>query len=170
MSDPYLGEIRMFGGNFPPLDWAFCNGTALVISQNESLYSLIGMNYGGDGAGHFNLPDLQGRIPIGMSTNTYPIAFIGGAEKVTLTSLNIPSHTHPVNALSAPSSQTSPEKSLWASSPSGAYSSGSSNVAMNSQDVLPAGLSSPQGHWNMMPYLTVSFIICIANGIYPYRG
>jgi microcystin-dependent protein len=169
MSDPYLGEIRMFGGNFAPEDWALCNGQTLSISQYNTLYSLIGTTYGGDGVVNFKLPDLQGRIPVCMSSS-YPIGQKAGLEKVTLTEAQMPAHTHAVNAVSATSNQTSPEKSLWASSTIGAFSSGSANVAMNSQNVLPANTGTPQGHWNLMPYLTVSFIICIENGIFPPRG
>src|SRR6187399_2808571 len=94
MSDPYVGEIRMFGGNFPPMGWAFCDGSILSIAENDVLFSLIGTTYGGDGQTTFALPDLRGRIPIHQG-NGFILAETGGAEEITLTVSQIPAHTHP---------------------------------------------------------------------------
>src|SRR5881394_307932 len=99
MSNPYIGEIRMFGGNFAPNGWAFCDGSLIAISENDALFNLIGTTYGGDGQNTFALPDLRGRIPVhqgqgpGISQN-YTIGEVAGVENVTLTTQQIPSHNH----------------------------------------------------------------------------
>jgi len=98
MSDPYVGEIRMFGGNFAPAGWSFCDGSSLSISENEVLYQLIGTTYGGDGQSTFNVPDLRGRVPVHQGTGAggnYQTGQTGGAEQVTLTSQQLPVHNHP---------------------------------------------------------------------------
>src|SRR5579859_1593935 len=102
MSDPYVGEIRMFGGNFAPAGWAFCAGQLMPISQNDTLFNLIGTTYGGDGQSTFGIPDLQGRIPLHMGTSTtgtsYQIGQAAGVEQVTLTQQQIPQHNHLLSA------------------------------------------------------------------------
>src|SRR3569623_43027 len=111
MSQPYVGEIRMFAGNFPPNGWMFCDGSPLAISENEVLFQLIGTTYGGDGESTFNLPNLQSRVPIHMGTGpsgtTYQIGEMAGVEEVTLSTQQIPSHNHPVLA-SASAEVTNP--------------------------------------------------------------
>src|SRR5580765_7073565 len=97
MAQPYVGEIRMFAGNFPPVGWMFCDGQLLAISENETLFQLIGTTYGGDGESTFALPDLRGRVPIHQG-NGFILAETGGAEEITLTVNQIPAHTHPLLA------------------------------------------------------------------------
>src|ERR1043166_9723068 len=113
MSQPFVGEIRLFAGNFPPAGWAFCNGASQAISENETLFNLIGTTYGGDGQNTFNLPDLQSRVPIHQGTNpgtgtNYTLGQLGGVETVTLTTQQIPSHTHTFVASGASGSAFSP--------------------------------------------------------------
>ncbi|NES22538.1 MAG: phage tail protein, partial [Symploca sp. SIO3E6] len=113
MSDPFIGEIRMFAGNFNPVGWAICNGAQMSISQNEALFSLLGTTYGGDGRTTFNLPDFRGRVPIhtgeGPGLTNRPIGSQGGEEKVTLTVNNLAKHTHAWQASTATVSQSTPE-------------------------------------------------------------
>lgn len=168
MSEPYLGEIRMFAGNFPPAGWALCNGQSMAISQNEALFALLGTTYGGDGINTFALPDLRGRLPIHQSAN-YPLASFGGSETVTLTTLQMPNHTHVAYATTEPGSVQSPADGIWAGAP--IYSSGKDSdgnpitpVQMNPQAVSATGGSQP--HDNMMPSLTLSFIIAL-QGVIP---
>ena len=123
MGQPYIGEIRMFAGNFAPVDWAFCDGSTQAISQNDTLFTLIGTTYGGDGQNTFNLPDLRGRLPVhmgqGVGLNNYIIGEITGSENVTLTYNQLPYHNHALAAESAGGTAA-------VSSPSGAYVAGGS--------------------------------------------
>jgi microcystin-dependent protein len=116
MAQPYVGEIRMFAGNFPPVGWMFCEGQPLPISENETLFQLIGTMYGGDGQSTFELPDLQGRIPIHMGTGpdgiTYQMAEAAGTESVTLTTQQIPTHTHPLTVSGQAGSTTNPDGAM----------------------------------------------------------
>ncbi|WP_312110760.1 phage tail protein [Brevibacillus reuszeri] len=165
MSDAYLGEIRMFGGNYAPQGWALCNGQLLNISENEALYSLLGTTYGGDGRTTFGLPDLRGRIPVHRSS-TIPYGSNAGVESVTVTSANLPAHTHLANASMDGGTLTSPNNAVWATSSLKNYSDGTSGspVQMNVQSVSYVGGNQP--HDNMMPSLTISFIISLY-GAYP---
>lgn len=164
MAQPYVGEIRMFAGNFAPAGWMFCEGQLLPISETEALFQLIGTTYGGDGQSTFALPDLRGRIPIHQG-NGFTMGETGGAEEVTLTVSQIPAHTHPVQAQSGPGDTNKPENAVWAKSN---YYQFSDQVGMlkgmNSALVSPSGGSQP--HSNMMPYLCVDFIISLF-GIFP---
>ncbi|UFJ39582.1 tail fiber protein [Brevibacillus humidisoli] len=170
MSDAYVGEIRMFAGNFAPLGWAFCDGQLLSISENSTLFSLIGTTYGGDGETTFALPDLRGRIPLHAGTNpttgtAYPLGQKGGVETVTLTVDQLPAHTHQVAA----QSQEVAEKStvsgaVWAPSSVQQYSTSGPTGTMSASAVATAGGSQP--HDNMMPAQCISFIISLW-GIYP---
>ena len=169
MAQPYVGEIRMFGGNFAPAGWMFCNGQLLPISENETLFQLIGTTYGGDGQATFALPNLQSRIPIHMGTgsglSSYQLAEMGGTEQVTLTTNQIPIHTHPPLASDAGGTADSPGNSFWAASSLGKpYIAGPPGVQMNPQSISPTGGSQP--HDNMMPFLCVSYIISLF-GIFP---
>ena len=168
MGTPYIGEIRMFGGNFAPQGWAFCNGQLLAISENDALFNLIGTTYGGDGQTTFALPDLRGRVPVhmgqGPGLSNYIIGQNGGSETVTLTVNQIPSHAHPAQAQSEPGNQTSPTNGAWAASNLSQYSGNNANATMNLQAVGAAGGSQP--HDNMLPFQCVSFIISLS-GIYP---
>src|SRR5688572_1007052 len=113
MAQPYVGEIRIFAGNFAPAGWMFCEGQQLPISENETLFQLIGTTYGGDGESTFGLPDLRGRIPIHQG-NGFILAETGGAEEITLTINQIPSHTHPLLVSTASGSQNSPQNQVLA--------------------------------------------------------
>jgi microcystin-dependent protein len=162
--DPYLGEIRMFGGTFAPVGWVLCSGQMLDISQNEALYSLLGTTYGGDGQTTFGVPDLRGRVPIHKSS-TYPMGAIGGVESVTLTSQQLATHTHAVRANAGGSSVLPPTNAVWAAnSDLNCYTQAQPNATFNPGAISAAGGNQP--HENMMPYLTVSFIMA-TEGIYP---
>jgi len=168
MSDQYVGEIRVFGGNYAPEGWAMCNGQLLPINGNEALFSLIGQTYGGDGVTNFALPDLRGRLALHMGTGTtgsiYSMGQVGGSETVTLTSAQLPAHTHAAQAQSAQGTAASPSNAFWAGSTINQYANTAPDGVMD-----PAALGSAggnQAHDNMMPYLTLTFIIAL-EGIYP---
>jgi microcystin-dependent protein len=170
--DPYIGEIRMFAGNFAPRGWAFCNGQLLAIAQNTALFSLLGTMYGGDGRTNFALPDLRGRVPMhfgqgpGLTPRTQGEQ--SGSETVTLIAGQMPSHSHAVNGNQGPGDSTSPAGRYWAaSSRRDASYAGSADTALSPQAVAPAGGSQP--HENRQPYLAVSYIIAL-QGIYPPRS
>jgi microcystin-dependent protein len=169
MSGPYVGEIRMFAGNFAPAGWLFCNGAPLPISENEVLFQIIGTTYGGDGEETFNLPNLQSRIPIhqgtGPSGTTYILGEAGGVESVTLTVNQIPSHTHPAIGAAVTGDQTSADNALPANSVTiTPYLNTSPDAAFNAAAIAPVGGSQP--HDNMQPYLCINFIISLF-GVYP---
>lgn len=169
MSDPYVGEIRMFGGNFAPMDWMFCNGQLLSISEYEALFQLIGTTYGGDGVTNFALPNLQGRVPIHQGSG-YTMGQAAGTEVVTLTTQQIPAHTHVWTAKAQDAEGGDPTGAQLGQG-SGFPIYGAANpakaVQMASQTVAPSGGSQP--HDNVQPFLCVSFIIAV-NGIYPQQG
>lgn len=164
MAQPYVGEIRMFAGNFAPAGWMFCEGQLLSISGNETLFNLIGTTYGGDGQSTFALPDLRGRLPIHQG-NGFTLAQAGGAEEVTLTVSQIPAHRHPMLATSQAASETTPGgNAVPASSSALIYNNLPPFAGMSPQVVGPAGNSQP--HTNLQPYLCVNFIISLF-GIFP---
>lgn len=164
MAQPYVGEIRMFAGNFAPAGWMFCEGQLLPISEYETLFQLIGTTYGGDGESTFALPDLRGRIPIHQG-NGFVLAETGGAEEITLTVQQIPAHSHPMLANSQTATETTPSNNAVPSSPSPTiYNSRVPTVAMSPQIVGVVGGSQP--HSNFQPYLCVDFIISLF-GIFP---
>ena len=166
MAQPYVGEIRMFAGNFAPAGWMFCEGQLLPISENETLFNLIGTTYGGDGASTFALPDLRGRIPVHQGGG-FILAETGGAEEVTLTVSQIPAHTHP--ALGSSNTGTGTQASnhvlsnLLGATTSG-YGTDSPQTNMSPQSLSAVGGSQP--HTNFQPYLCVDFIISLF-GIFP---
>ena len=168
MGTPYVGEIRMFGGNFAPAGWAFCSGQLMPIAENDVLFNLIGTTYGGDGQQTFALPNLQGRLPMHMGTgpglSTRTIGEMGGVETVTLTTQQIPSHNHAPLAVSTNGNQTTPQSGVWAGTSDSRYSTSAPSLAMNPALIGAAGGSQP--HDNMMPYLAISFIISLY-GVYP---
>src|SRR5690349_16957910 len=171
MSSPYVGEIRMFGGNFAPAGWAFCNGAQMAISENDVLFQLIGTTYGGDGQTTFALPDLQGRLPMhqgtgpGLSTRT--IGENGGVETVTLTTQQIPVHNHAPLALAGNGNQTTPQGGVWAGVTTSIYTSNPPDPATAAFNTGLGGNSGgSQPHDNLMPYLAISFIISLF-GLYP---
>ena len=164
MAQPYVGEIRMFAGNFAPAGWMFCEGQLLSISENETLFQLIGTTYGGDGQSTFALPDLRGRIPIHQG-NGFILAETGGAEEITLTVSQIPAHTHPllVNTSGGTSNATT-GNTLAASPTLDLYRQATPTVNLSPVAVASTGGSQP--HTNFQPYLCVDFIISLF-GIFP---
>lgn len=164
MAQPYVGEIRMFAGNFAPAGWMFCEGQLLPISENETLFNLIGTTYGGDGQSTFALPDLRGRVPIHMG-NGFTLAETGGVEQVTLTVNQIPSHSHPVLCSSGAASDQVPTNGVPGLSTAQAYFNTIANPTnLAAGSVGPTGGSQP--HENFQPYLCVDFIISLF-GIFP---
>jgi len=165
VAQPYVGEIRMFAGNFAPAGWMFCEGQLLPISENETLFQLIGTTYGGDGESTFALPDLRGRIPIHQG-NGFILAETGGAEEITLTVSQIPAHSHPMLASLNAGNSTNAQNNIICDSPSILlYIEGQSPDTNLSPSVVgPVGGSQP--HTNFQPYLCVDFIISLF-GIFP---
>lgn len=163
--EQYIGEIRMFSGNFAPMGWLLCQGQLLPISGNEALFSLLGTTFGGDGQTNFALPDLRGRVPLHVS-QAYPQGQKGGSETVTLTAQQLPAHTHTVGAQVAAGTSTHPEGALWAQASVSAFAAVNANQPMNPQAVAATGGNQP--HENMMPFLCVNFIIA-TEGLYPSR-
>lgn len=165
MAQPYIGEIRMFAGNFAPAGWAFCEGQLMPISENETLFNLIGTTYGGDGESTFAVPDMRGRVPL-HNGNGFILAETGGVEEVTLTINQIPSHSHPLTATTNIANTGNAADALLSTTATGSkvYSSASPATALNNNTIAPDGGSQP--HTNFQPYLCVSFIISLF-GIYP---
>jgi microcystin-dependent protein len=165
MAQPYVGEIRMFAGNFNPAGWEFCNGQLLPISENETLFQLIGTTYGGDGQSTFALPDLRSRLPIHQGSG-FILAETGGVEEVTLTTNQIPQHTHPFVVNGGQGSTPNPsDQVVLAGSPNiDLYIVDIANQAMAPTSITPVGGSQP--HTNLQPHLCVSFIISLF-GIFP---
>ena len=164
MAQPYVGEIRMFAGNFAPAGWMFCEGQLLPISENETLFQLIGTTYGGDGQSTFALPDLRGRLPIHQG-NGFILAETGGAEQVTLTVSQIPAHSHSMLATSSIASDTAPAGNV----PSQTSTFDFYQTTPGSQAMAPGSVASTGGsqpHTNFQPYLCVDFIISLF-GIFP---
>lgn len=169
MPEPYIGEIRMFGGNFPPNGWMFCEGQTLPISENDALFTLIGTTYGGDGQETFNLPNLQSRVPIHMGTGpdgtTYQIGEMAGTEQETLTTQQIPTHSHPLTASTNPANLQTPAANLVGKSTQvDLFINAVPTDALNNQAITPAGGSQP--HENCQPFLCINFIISLF-GIFP---
>jgi microcystin-dependent protein len=184
MSDPFVAEIRMFPFNFAPQGWATCDGQLLPIAQNTALFSLIGTTYGGDGRTTFALPDLRARVPLqagqGAGLSSYDQGQMGGADAVTLTVAQIPSHSHAVQALGAggagtaaasPSAGTvfGPSQARATSTGYVTPTSGSAppTATMHASAIAPSGGSLP--HNNLSPYLTFTFCIAL-QGTFPARG
>jgi len=164
MAQPYVGEIRMFAGNFAPAGWMFCEGQLLPISEYETLFNLIGTTYGGDGQSTFALPDLRGRLPLHFG-NGFTLAETGGVETVTLTVPQIPAHSHPLLASSSPGTANTPVLNVTAESATiNTYIQDVTNSNMNAAAVTSIGGSQP--HDNFQPYLCVDFIISLF-GIFP---
>jgi len=163
VSQPFIGEIRMFGGNFAPLGWAFCNGQLLAIADNTALFTLIGTTYGGDGQTTFALPDLQSRVPV-HAGNGFTLGQNGGVEAVTLTLPQLPIHTHAPNASSSGALSRDPAGNLWAAWDSHQFSDQATDGPMNAGAISTVGGSQP--HTNLGPFLTITFIISLF-GIFP---
>ena len=165
MAQPYVGEIRMFAGNFAPAGWMFCEGQLLPISENETLFQLIGTTYGGDGESTFALPDLRGRLPIHQG-NGFTLAETGGVEEIALTISQIPAHSHPMLASGNTGTGSNPQGNVL-DQMSGAillYKDQPPTIPMSAVAVSSIGGSQP--HSNFQPYLCVDFIISLF-GIFP---
>lgn len=171
MSIPYVGEIRLFGGNFAPQDWLLCQGQLLPIALYETLFQLIGTTYGGDGVDTFRLPDLRGRVPVHMGTgpglSQRVIGQTGGAEAVTLSAVHLPVHTHTLHASTAAASLAAPGGALLAATTVASYDTHAATTPMAAAAVTASGGNQP--HDNMAPTLAVNYIIAIA-GIFPSQG
>jgi microcystin-dependent protein len=176
MSEAFVGEIRMFGGNFAPRNWAFCDGQLLAISQNDALFSLLGTLYGGDGRTTFGLPDLRGRIPIhkgqgpGLTNRNIGAGARGGAEKVTVTPNQLPAHSHTLTATTQGGNESSPNAAQPAQSTIGVYlrnPNPPSVQPLHSDTISNTGGS--QSHENVMPFQCVNFVIALF-GTYPSRN
>jgi microcystin-dependent protein len=169
MAQPYVGEIRMFAGNFAPNGWMFCSGQLLPISENETLFQLIGTTYGGDGQSTFALPNLASRVPIHMGQgpgSSYLLGENGGVESVTLTTQTIPTHTHAAACHAGAGGATSaiPTNAVWNDSDVTQYTSLAPSGSMNIQALVGQGGSQP--HENESPFLCVNYIISLF-GIFP---
>jgi microcystin-dependent protein len=164
MAQPYVGEIRMFAGNFAPVGWMFCEGQLLPISENETLFNLIGTTYGGDGQSTFALPDLRGRLPVHQG-NGVQLAETFGQEEVTLTVQQTPAHTHAFTGAQNLATVTSASTNVIAQSTTVDYMiEDTPNVSMSASAIASVGGSQP--HTNFQPYLCVDFIISLF-GIFP---
>jgi len=167
VGQPFVGEIRMFGGSFAPSGWAFCDGTPLPISENETLFNLIGTLYGGDGQETFALPNLQSRVPRHTSNQLLP-GTTGGVEEVTLTTQQIPVHTHPLVVSGDAGAVTDPTGAVVGSNPTiQVFRPGNATSPLNAAAISAVGGSQP--HENMQPYLAITFIISLF-GIYPQQS
>lgn len=172
-SDPYIGEVRWFAGNFAPRGWAFCDGQTLLISQNSALFSLLGTTYGGDGRTTFNLPDMRGRAMMhtgqGPGLSSRPIGGKSGVEDVTLVGSQLPPHNHQLKANTTGANSVLPDDRVLSSAGRlRIYSDASSNLSdMGASSIDPAGGS--QGHNNVPPYVTANCIIAL-QGIFPSRN
>lgn len=179
MSEPFLGQIALFAFTYPPRNWADCVGQLLPISQNTALFSLLGTQFGGDGRVTFALPNLQGNVAVGQGTapggSTYDMGETGGAASVTLTSAELPSHTHALGATTADGATNTPNANLLANvflgdfqggSQGNVYNPGGADTPLTAASITPSGGGQP--HNNMQPFLTLRYCIAMS-GIYPQR-
>lgn len=170
MSQPYVGEIRFVGFNFAPVDWILCEGQLVAISEYETLFNLIGTTYGGDGQNTFALPDLRGRVAMhqgSIGVSTYVMGQTGGVENVTVSTNQIPSHSHTIGAVSANGNTPTPAGSVFAASSAGQYVPVASATGAMGDMVSATGGSQP--HNNLQPFLVVNCIISLF-GVYPSQS
>ena len=172
MADPYVGEVRLFAGNFAPNGWALCQGQLLAIAENTALFQLIGTTYGGDGLSTFALPDLRGRVPLhqgaGAGLSNRLIGQTGGSEQVTLTAAQLPAHTHAQLASKVPAQAAAgPSGSVLAAASVNLYGNGPPTTPMVANATAPN--SGGQPHDNMAPFLAMNYIIALF-GIFPSQG
>lgn len=173
MEPSYIGEIKLFAGNFAPLGWAFCDGSVIGINANEALFKLIGTTYGGDGLATFALPDLRGRVPLnfgqGNGLSLRKLGESGGAETVVVTSEQLPAHKHIPQANSGAGNSDSVAAHYWSGSAKTAQFAADSttDTTMNSKAIGANGDNQP--HENMLPFLALNFIICM-EGVFPSRN
>ena len=166
MSEPFLSEIKLVSFNFPPKGWALCNGQFLPINQNQALFALLGTTYGGNGQTTFALPNLRGRVPIHMS-NGHTLGEAAGSTAVTVTIQQLPTHNHFVQATNNAATSDDPTNNVLGQAGANVYAGFQSAAAMGAQMVTSVGGSQP--HNNMMPYLTLNFIIAL-QGIFPSQN
>lgn len=171
MGQPFVGEIRMFAGNFAPAGWMFCDGQLLPISENETLFNLIGTTYGGDGQSTFALPDLRGRVPVhmgqGPGLSNYQLAEMIGVEAVTLTTAQLGAHSHPALCSSGGGTPGSdPANSIWGPSDATVYSNAGPTGFMGTPAIFTTPVGGSQPHDNMIPFLCVNYIISLF-GVFP---
>lgn len=167
MSQPFIGEIRMFAGNFAPVGWAFCNGALIPISENDALFNLIGTTYGGDGQNTFALPNLQSRVPVHVGPG-FALGQAAGTESVTLTVSQIPAHSHVPQCTANAGVQPSPESGVWAANTTlSPYVDVAPSTAMDPGALQSSGGSQP--HDNMIPFLVINFIISLF-GVFPSQS
>ena len=166
MSQPFIGEIRMFAGNFAPVGWAFCNGAIIPIDQNDALFNLIGTTYGGDGQTTFALPNLQSRVPVHVGPG-FALGQSGGAETVTLTVSQIPAHSHVPQANSGAGNNQSPANGVWSQSSLNQFSPSPPDASMDPAALGSSGGSQP--HDNMVPFLVINFILSLF-GVFPSQS
>ena len=172
MSEQFVGQIKMFAGNFAPRGFAFCDGQLLAISQNDALFSLFGTIYGGDGRTTFGLPDLRGRLPIhegqGPGLSPRALGSKSGSEKETITEAQLPSHTHTMQGSSSAANQANPQGRVVAESTTfDLYQSGAPGADMSPDAVTSVG--GGQSHNNLMPFLCIHFIVALF-GVFPSRS
>ena len=165
MSEPFIGEIRLVGFNFAPVGWAFCDGSVVPIDQNSTLFALIGTTYGGDGQQTFALPNLLGRTPIHFNSS-FPLSSLGGLESVILTTPQLPQHSHPLAASTAPATTTAASGNLLSGSAATVYVAPTAVAATGAVTTLTG---SNQPHDNMAPYLCVNFVISLF-GVFPSQN
>lgn len=172
MSVPLIAQVIMFGGNFPPLDWAPCDGRLIAIAQNNALFALIGTTYGGDGVTTFGLPDLRGRVPVSQGTlgggSTYVIGEMAGVENVTLITSQIPQHSHIAHNNSTVANTTDPTNNYWAAQPAlKQYSASPTGAIMKANAIDLSGGSQP--HSNIIPFQAINYVIALF-GVFPSRN
>lgn len=172
MSEPFVGEIRMFAGNFAPRGWAFCDGQLLAVSQNDALFSLLGTIYGGDGRTTFGLPDLRGRVPIhagsGPGLSPRRLGAKAGSEKETLTVNQMPSHSHSWRASSSAAVERLPSDGVYAQHSASDFYRTNSSPNANMNTAVMSNVGGSRSHTNLQPFLCINFIIALV-GIYPSR-
>jgi microcystin-dependent protein len=166
MSEPFLGEVRIFSFGFAPKGWALCNGQLLPINQNQALFSILGTTYGGDGRTTFALPNLMGRTPMHVDGN-FPLGASGGEVAHTLLIGEMASHTHAAVGSGNPADQVSPQASVWAVAPQNSYNTATDGTQMNVASIGTTGATQP--HDNMSPFLVLNFCIAL-QGIFPSRN
>ena len=171
MSEPIIGEIKLFSGNFEPFGWMFCDGRLLPIRDHLTLFSIVGNAYGGDGLTTFGLPDLRGRVPMGKGAGpgltNRKLGQEPGAESVVLDVTQLPSHDHTLRATNSVANQTQPAGNILAAAATAQYLGASTSVVMGSDSIGPSGSNAP--HANVQPSIVLSFIIAV-RGIVPPRG
>ena len=166
MGTPFLGEIKLISWNYPPKGWAFCNGQLMQINQNQALFSLFGTQYGGNGQTTFALPDLRGRTPMHMGAG-FILGEHAGEEAHTITSSEMPAHTHNFMATAADGNNSAPPNNVLARTTNNIYGQPANLTTLKPQTVTNVGGS--QAHTNLQPYLVINFVVALI-GVFPSRN